>query len=471
MFHTNNEYNNDDIKNNNTNSDNTENNEAQTWLNQGMQWLKENQPAHITGNIMHSLRWTTANGNGVDVVIPNSRSNQNTQNTFNRRIGIYCIHGTADNEESFRPYALKMCNDLPEVISAFHLLAFTGRWKGNSIAFFAKQLLEKIKANNDTEVILMGHSRGGVICAYFAEYLAKEENIKIINPCFPISSPFKGSPWARWPLTEFSESIEWMQENEESAKALLEKMKVSDQVYDCVIGGKDSLVAIESACPRGQALVFDRHSHLSIMTSEKNARRMLSRIYSNLANLEYLSDNDFAFLKQQLLIVLKKTCLDINIKIDALNTQKENQINASQTNASLIDTSKTDISKADMSKTNINQDHINQAEINQTIMVIYLLKQLRNLLLNTASGDYIDTYPEAKSLDEIIITYLNDPSQNDGRIPPIAIFSKPATTNFFSSLWANKPELQLFIETLIEKCKYTLLPERLVITKRFTKEI
>ena len=145
--------------------------------------IKENQPISYTGIPRHIALWMTS-GFG-DIVYENPNFNGNDAN----RIDIYCVHGTADRSASFSLVARRLIREVPDNVASIRLVSFEGRAQGNGIHYFASQLVAKIQANQHSNVMLMGHSRGGVVVA-LADILATEKGIKV-HAVFPISAPFE----------------------------------------------------------------------------------------------------------------------------------------------------------------------------------------------------------------------------------------------------------------------------------------
>jgi pimeloyl-ACP methyl ester carboxylesterase len=235
-----------------------------------MQRLKEfvqrNQPVAYTGVFTHTLKWLTS------PFITTEYKNPRYHNGDNGTV-IYCIHGTFDGPAAFSDLAQKLlANGLPEHISEIRLVSFTGRYQGNSIEFFANQLAEQIANNQHSNVILFGHSRGGLVAAYCAEYLASAKNIKV-HSVLAISTPFKGSTKAISPLTKISTSVEEMQPNSPFLRDLSPKIATSTISYHYFAAKDDALVQPEACCideHRNRMITMETsHGHLSILSSNK----------------------------------------------------------------------------------------------------------------------------------------------------------------------------------------------------------
>lgn len=234
-----------------------------------MQW----NPIHITGAFRHCYFWLTSKFK--DTFIPNPDFNPNTE----FRTSIYCVHGTADRNASFNLIASRLLQRLPDNIDGFHLLAFDDRAKGTSIENFAIQLKNKIIMNHDKRVILMGHSRGGVIISWLKEYLAAENGIEV-HKTVPIDAPYRGSPLALWPLTWLSTSVKEMAPDSDLSHQLSDKIRGHEDDYLFVGAAKDYIVWNDNWMPyhvnkdAKNCMLLDRHGHLSSMSS----RRLVDRI-------------------------------------------------------------------------------------------------------------------------------------------------------------------------------------------------
>ncbi|MFC3907813.1 esterase/lipase family protein [Legionella dresdenensis] len=191
-----------------------------------------------------------------------------------KKIGIFCVHGTADRAYGLGPIARRLIEKgLPKTVSKIHLVSFEGRGAGHGIEFFAAQLIQQIKDAGYTEVYLLGHSRGGLVCSYAAEYLAQEHNIRV-HAIFNLASPYGGSDLAFEFLAWFSTSVEQMQPGSEFLCELTKKVLVSSVKYYFFEAGEDGIVRkglayiAEYVKHNPDSLIkLEKHTHLSIVSS------------------------------------------------------------------------------------------------------------------------------------------------------------------------------------------------------------
>ena len=126
-------------------------------------------------------------------------------------IAVYCIHGTGDKAGILSDLAHRLAlGALPSNVSKLVLAEFDARAAITSVEFYAEQLADQIRANNDRQVIIFGHSRGGLIAAEFAQNLAERQGITV-QGVVAACSPFGGTDLAIFPVNLLSTSIAQMQ--------------------------------------------------------------------------------------------------------------------------------------------------------------------------------------------------------------------------------------------------------------------
>ncbi|CAM2940570.1 putative lipase [Legionella steigerwaltii] len=231
------------------------------------------QPISTTGMFAHAYNWLTSPSGDQVYYNPFYDKEGNPE----LETAIYFIHGTADQSSAFQNVAERLIQaGLPNEISSLNLLSFNNRYEGKSIEFFAEQLGDKIKANHHRRVILIAHSRGGLVASYFAEFLAKLAGIEVLL-IIPIGAPFNGSYLAMKPLSWFSDSVKEMEIDSSFLKQLKEKIINSSTIpYHFFIAIEDAIVPGESGYIKeyvdknpNSLSKLDRHGHLSIMSSHR----------------------------------------------------------------------------------------------------------------------------------------------------------------------------------------------------------
>ncbi len=233
--------------------------------------LKQIQPVGLTGIGKHTFAWICASPKGKVYRNPNFLQSESKEEQ--REIAIYCIHGTADRSSAFKKIAegLLKNDNFPTNISTIHLVSFKKRGHGISIEDFAKQLKVKIQENQHRDIILMGHSRGGLVAAYFAENLAKNIGVNV-HSVMSICTPFQGTSFSIKPLSWLSESVKEMDENSQFLSVLQEKIRQSSIEYFNFAVTDDTLVSPDAAYvkgPHSSLVLLDMHGHLSVMHSKR----------------------------------------------------------------------------------------------------------------------------------------------------------------------------------------------------------
>lgn len=234
----------------------------------------------ISATLAHCYDWLISST--FDLVIENP--NFNSELHVSDIVTLWCIHGTADRNHAFAMLVNYILNGLAENVKSIHLVSFDYRFHGKSIRDFAEQVRDKIRHHSSEEgirnVVLMGHSRGGLVAAYFTEYLAREISINV-KAVFALGAPFGGSAWALWLLTKFSDSVEEMQIGSAFLRALNTRIKVSDIPYFYFAAAKDGLVTLDSSTVEGQEarrIIIADSAHVSMMRSESLFSQFLIRL-------------------------------------------------------------------------------------------------------------------------------------------------------------------------------------------------
>ena len=223
---------------------------------------------HLTGVISHCTLWATSPAN--DTYLENKHFNPDT--APEHKTSIYCVHGTADRSNSFSVIANQLMGKLPDNIDRIYFLTFDDRFQGTSVEDYARQLKNKIILNHSNNVILMGHSRGGLVCSWFAEYLSVKNDINV-DLVVSVCGPFRGSYLAIWPLTKVSTSVDEMQVDGKLLHELSEKIGESSIRYLFLGAERDQLVKGDSYMPYQferhgiSVMKLPVHGHLSMMST------------------------------------------------------------------------------------------------------------------------------------------------------------------------------------------------------------
>jgi pimeloyl-ACP methyl ester carboxylesterase len=390
-----------------------------------IEWIQKNQPVNLTGALVHSLLWLT--GSFTDVVQVNPRYKR--PDNVDEGVAIYCIHGTADRSSSFGRIASRILQRLPCSVSGIHLISFDKRAQGAGIDDFALQLREKIRANGHKDVVIMGHSRGGLIAAYYAEYFAAEDNVNV-HFVIPICTPFGGSALAMMPLSWMSSSVRQMEAHGPFLEELADKIRASGRKYYPVSAENDVLVAPDAVCipeHRPILLVLDRHGHLSITSSHRLNQYILQRLGELCFNLYHerchsisapqtdpRSDNE-----TESPLTLENVCIDLDGQIQKLQSR---------------------------------------GHLRQTTAKVEVLMRLRDMLCQMIEGDRGQHYPQAENTGEFIVSYLQDAMINGG-IRAVDILGEQLNYPF-SLFSCTKTDTQIFMEQLADKYQQVDLPLR-----------
>lgn len=265
-------------------------------------YLRQTQPVGTVGALTHTFFWFTAS-NAIDKVYSNPNFDPSKLKEGEKEVAIYCVHGTADWPCALDKVARRLiAKGLDPKISSVHLIAFEKRYQGKDIEFFAKHLIERIKENGHERVILVGHSRGGIINAFANEYFASKFNIDvglIVNIC----APFDGSYLANKLTSLLSNSIAQMSNGCSFLKDLNEKIAQSEIPYYFVAAQQDSIVDplstfnLEYVKKKPDSFtIYDRHGHLSILSSH----RLVDKIYNLLTPLDSLFNQKIEDLEKKL---------------------------------------------------------------------------------------------------------------------------------------------------------------------------
>lgn len=236
------------------------------FFDQVKQIVSDYQPVNITGALIHPYYWLTSKAS--DYIYPISKSHDR------EGIDIYCIPGTADYPKSLSRLAERLIAKDLKGINSITLVSFANRFQGKGIDEFSQELLNKIRMNQHKRIILIGHSRGGLIASKTALLLkALYPDLDVVVIC--LGTPYHGSYLARKPASWFSDSVEQMETGSDYLKNLTEQIMQSGIAHYFMVAGHDWVVPsgayIQEYVDKvpDSLFVFPRHGHLSLVSSHQ----------------------------------------------------------------------------------------------------------------------------------------------------------------------------------------------------------
>jgi triacylglycerol lipase len=156
------------------------------------------------------------------------------------------------------------------------------------ISELAKQLKDKINdihiETGSSQVILIGHSMGGIVCSYFCEYLAKFREVAMV---ITLGSPFKGTRIAAF---GFGKNAKEMCLDSPFLTALAARIKLSKIPYYSIASKVDNIIVPwQSALLSNKAatktqLVLEDHGHLQLLISPLVMGQVASWISTSMKN-------------------------------------------------------------------------------------------------------------------------------------------------------------------------------------------
>jgi len=183
---------------------------------------------------------------------------------------ILLLHGSGANELSFT-YARRILNEKYQ--GSVFSLQYDGVWmtdKKASISEFAQKVKKRCRdimdKTNQKEIIIIGVSMGGLIGAYYKEYISDVANIsKVIT----IGAPFHGSPLLEYiPLWKISQRHVEMRPNSKFLQELRDRMIKNLDNYFFIGSTEDLLVPFDNAIVKGgECMKFSGLGHYAFHAS------------------------------------------------------------------------------------------------------------------------------------------------------------------------------------------------------------
>ncbi len=383
----------------------------------------------------HMGKWLVSSSG--DLVYPNPNfkapiseiSADEVPNT-GKGVAVYCIHGTADRVSAFTLLAERSVGNMPDEISGFNLISFEKRGRGYGIEEFAEQLAQKILANGDRDVVLIGHSRGGLVAAYLTEYLAKKYDIRV-RAVITMASPFGGSYLALPPLT-FSESVKQMQPNSEFLEDLNSKILLSESEYFYFAAKKDWIVHAEATHVPGKGILTTLdtgHDHITMMSSHqlvKEVNHCLRKVTASQDDMEdEWSEDEFDVEAEMKAFTVVAMPTPLEFACEKLQKEIE-----------------------DLPK----RFHLFSA-----VAKLKVLTTLRERLLVMIEEGRDKAYPEAKTIGEYVAAFMQDEAMGNGKKPAdilSAALNNPLGVSFYGAV-----QSQAFVSELIEIFSDEPLPQ------------
>ena len=246
----------------------------------------------IKGAISHIISWVKSPH--YEIVLRNPKFDH-----VNHMKGtvIYCVHGAVDRAASFKYISENIMPGLPDSIASIVMVAFEKRLNGKSITFYANQLIQKIIKNKHDNIILMGHSMGGIVAAKAAEEL-KNKNIRVIS-VITICSPLKGTPRIIAPFQLLAKSLNEMMPESKFLVELEKKIRQNEissphAINYLFISSSHDVICPADVCVIPSTIFKSHHveneGHLSVMNSQQVVKIINTHI-SKLMSHTILNDN------------------------------------------------------------------------------------------------------------------------------------------------------------------------------------
>lgn len=234
---------------------------------------QNNQVGQLGGIAKHLLCWLSSKNNDTHYGNPVCLGTQNK-----KTVTLYYIHGFIDGIGGMAALSEALRNGLPAQIADHRVVAFQCGAR-NSIEAYTKELSQKILNNHETDIVLMGHSMGGLISALFAEEFAKKLQVRV-HAVISICSPFEGGNSVCDLFASVFKPVHQMKKNSPFLRRLAALMRASSIPYLCIGASEDRIVSAQKSAvtnhPGCTALTISGHNHLSVVHSEKTVHEIRS---------------------------------------------------------------------------------------------------------------------------------------------------------------------------------------------------
>ncbi len=208
-------------------------------------------------------------------------SQKSSASSHNEGIPILLVHGYLQNQTDWLwfKYRLQSHRTIGPIYS------FNLRAPFDSIAKYAEKLKDEIadiKAETKQDnIILIGHSMGGLVCSYYSEFIAKPGEVaKVIT----LGSPFQGT---RLAALGYGENVKEMSPHSSFLKDLTHRIQYSSIAYHYVASQIDNMIVPwQAAIPAhnrhsANQLILEDHGHLRLLISPQVVRQVADWVLEN----------------------------------------------------------------------------------------------------------------------------------------------------------------------------------------------
>ncbi|ARG98187.1 hypothetical protein B6N58_11270 [Legionella micdadei] len=246
------------------------------------------------GSVKHSLQWVISESKDKFYSNPNFRPPEDGRSVLGKKgMVLYLIHGTADYPDVFNELIGNLLLKLPSYVYGIRNVTLEKRFQGLSIEEQARQIIGKMKANGDTDVGFIGHSRGGLDAQRVDAIVTKEKEHNIrVHLVTNVCTPYQGSYLAIRPLTSASDSVAQMAIGADYLEEVEKEVMQSSAAYYFILARNDYIVEpTKCYLPKyveqhpDSVFVIENTGHLEIIYKEFFFRRchtILEKLESSL---------------------------------------------------------------------------------------------------------------------------------------------------------------------------------------------
>jgi pimeloyl-ACP methyl ester carboxylesterase len=203
--------------------------------------------------------------------------------SFSSAIPVIFVHGYLHNQTAWFWFTRHL-QKRPAIGALYSINLFL---PFASISELGKILKVKIKdiqiETGSSQVILIGHSMGGIVCSYFCEYLAKPNEVAMV---ITLGSPFKGT---RVAALGFGQNAKEMSPNSPFLSELAQRIQESKVPYYSIASKIDNIVIpwqsalLSKGSIEKNQLILEDAGHLRLLISSliiEQVARWISTAYN-----------------------------------------------------------------------------------------------------------------------------------------------------------------------------------------------